>query len=297
MFDINLLLKPGLQEAIVWPEEEVLEDREAAIISRLQGRLPAEALAVVTPKPRAKSRFLPWIVVLLVILVVAVYWWYQGWSWRQWRELFPFREPAPAVGVPEGVGLRPGTCVTAVAQVLEELPVQASLDFIDAGVGVLIYWVSGEDLAKSLLQLNTRIEGRQYSDLITPSAPAPPDYWLGTIAFDARDQVGALRPSRSDYDRFFRRLQKKVSNTGGVVLEMVPGIMTAGEYVIQGTLDEIRAHLTTALIDSSGVHYHRLSVLKPEQLAGDSYLLRVIFNLIEEPILLQRSSSPADTGA
>jgi len=295
MFDINLLQKPGLQEILAEPEWEVVPG-EAEIISRLEARAPTVAPIVAAPKPREKSRFRSWMVIVVVVLIVAAYWWYQGWSWRQFREAFPFREvPSPA-DVRPAVTFEEGTCAAVVTNFLLGLPSRAAIDFMDAGAGMLIYRVWGQELAQPLLQLNASIEGHQFSDLLMPVTITGPDYWYGIVTFNSRDQAGALRPVRSEYDRFFRLLQDRVRDTGGDLVEMVPGTMTAGEYVIRATLDEIQAHLATVSSDSTAVHYHRLSLLSPDGLDSDFYLLRVIFNLIEEPTPSPQLSSPGSTG-
>ncbi len=297
MFEINLLTRPGLQETAAEPEAGELLEREAEIVNRLEARIPPETPPIAVAIPRAKSRFRPWMVILLVIVAAAAYWWYQGWSWNRFREFFPFLEAPPSTEVPEVTALRPGACAAVMARFLEELPSRASLDFMDIGAGVLIYRVWGQELAQSLLQLNAGVEGCRFSDLITPSILAASGGWLGTVAFASEQQVGAMRPVMSDYDRFFRQLQDKVRSTGGVVVEMVPGTMTAGEYVIRGSLDEIQAHLAAMAGDSLDVHYHRMSLLKSVEPAGRPYLLRVIFNIIEEPTPSPQSSLPEGTGA
>jgi len=184
-----------------------------------------------------------------------------------------------------------------MARFLGDLPSQATIDFMDTGAGILTYRVRGDELTQSLLRLNTGVEGHQFSDLITPSGAALPDIWLGTIAFTSSDQVGALLPVESEYEHFFSRLRDKVSSSGGVIVETVPGTMAAGEYLLQGSLDEIRAHLVATAGDSTDVHYHRMSLLKRNELAAAPYLLRVIFNLIEERALSPRLLSPEGTGA
>ncbi|UCH63492.1 MAG: hypothetical protein JSU77_03310 [Fidelibacterota bacterium] len=296
MFDINLLARPGLQEAVA--ELELGADvHEEAILNRLQERATAEAQAVVPPKVKKRSRFWGWLVIIVVILVVAAYWWYQGWSWKRWREIFPSPETPPATVMPPAAMQPPGSCAAVMARFLSDLPSQAAIDFMDAAAGLLIYRIQGEELTQSLLRLNTRVEGHRFSDLITLPAPAAPTCWQGAVAFTSSDQVGALRPIESEYEHFFRRLKDRVQSSGGVVVETVPGTMTAGEYVLQGSLDEIQTHLVTTAADSAYVHYHRMSLLRPKEIAAGPYLLRVIFNIIEERPLSPRSLLPGDTAA
>ncbi len=297
MFEINLLASPGLQGTADELESDEAAAHEEALLNHLQARAISEAPPVAPPKAKAKSKLWAWLVILLVISVVATYWWYQGWSWKQWRDIFPFRETPPAAAMPVAAAQPPGSCAIVMARFLGDLPSEVTIDFMDAGAGILVYRVRGQELEQSLLQLNTRVEGCQFSDLITPSGSDAPGCWLGTVAFTSRNQVGALRPVKSEYERFFRQLEDKVRSSGGVVVETIPGTMTAGEYVLQGSLEEIQAHLVTASGDSANVCYHRMSLLKPDGLTAGPYLLRVIFNLIEERTLSLRSLSPGSTAA
>ncbi len=296
MFNINLLARPGLQEAAAGLELEAVTHEEA-ILHRLQERATAEALAVAPSRVKTRLRFRGWLVIILVVLVVAAYWWYQGWSWKKWREVFPYPKTPPAATMPRAVVQPPWSCAAVMARFLSDLPSQAAVDFMDTGAGLLIYRIRGEELAQSLLKLNSRVEGHQFSDLITLSAPAAPACWQGAVAFASGDQVGALRPIKSEYERFFRRLKDRVRSSGGIVVETIPGTMTVGEYVLQGSLSEIQTHLVTAASDSAYVHYHRMSLLKPDRIATGPYLLRVIFNIIEERPLSPQSLLPGDTAA
>ena len=297
MFDINLLARSGLQVAAAELELGEVDIHEEAILHRLQERATAEALAVAPPKVKTRSRFWGWLVIILVILVVAAYWWYQGWSWKKWREIFPFPKTPPTEVMPRAAVQPPGSCAAVMARFLSDLPSQAAVDFMDAGAGLLIYRIRGEELAQSLLRLNARVEGHRFSDLITLSAPAAPACWQGAVAFTSSDQVGALRPIKSEYERFFRKLKDRVSSSGGVLVETIPGTMTAGEYVLRGSLSNIQTHLVTAASDLAYVHYHRMSLLKPDGIATGPYLLRVIFNIIEERPQSPRSLLPGDTAA
>ncbi len=299
VFDIDLLARPGLQGVATGLEFEVVSHEEA-ILRRLQERATAEAQAVAPPKVKKGSKIRDWLVIILVILAVAAYWWHQGWSWRElreWREIFPFLAAPPAAAMPRAAMQPPGSCAAVMARFLGDLPSQAVIDFMGAGAGLLTYRVRGEELAQSLLRLNARVEGHRFSDLITLSAPAAPAYWQGAVAFTSSDQVGALRPIMSEYERFFRKLKARVSSSGGVLVKTIPGTMTTGEYVLRGSLSDIQTHLVTAASDSAYVHYHRMSLLKPDGIATGPYLLRVIFNIIEERPQSPRSLLPGDTAA
>ncbi|UCD39092.1 MAG: hypothetical protein JSW54_06325, partial [Fidelibacterota bacterium] len=246
MFDINLLAKPGIQEAIAGPEAEEEVDREAAIIERLGARVSVEAPLAEAPRRTIWSRFRIWVVLLIIVVAGVAYWWYRGWSWKPWEEILQFLVTPPPVGEALAIAEPVGTCPVIIDRFMDALPSRASLDFLDVGGGILMYYVQGRDLSQSLLQLNTQIEGYRYHDVV---APREPDIsfgsWLGTVAFDSRDQVGALRPVKSDYDQFFNLLENNVRSTGGTLVAMIPGTMTAGEYHIQGSLGEIQAHVAS----------------------------------------------------
>ncbi len=298
MLDINLLSPPGLQGAVAEPvAEEPLEEAEDAIIKRLEARVKEEVPPAEVPKPKKKSRLRIWIIVFMLIGVAAAYLWYQGWTWQQLREKLPFLESLAVPRESKFVAEQPVPCAKIMARFLEGLPQEASLDYLEAGGGIMVYRIWGQDLAQVLLPLSAQVDGYQYSDFIQESPPNDPGYWLGAVVYAPRGQVGLLRPTQSDYERFFRRLQDMVRDTGGTLVEMIPGTMTMGEYVIQGTLDEIQSHLVSTTADPAKVHFHRVGLFKPEDSADGDYLLRVVFNLVEEPESSPQLSSPASTGA
>ncbi|UCD38443.1 MAG: hypothetical protein JSW54_02915 [Fidelibacterota bacterium] len=297
MFDINLLAKPGIQESIAELEAEENVDREAAIIQRLGARVTAEAPIAEAPPRKIRSRFRIWIVLLIIIVAGVAYWWYRGWDWKPWEELLQLLVTPPPVSEALAIAEPIGTCPVIIDRFMNALPSRASLDFLDVGGGILMYYVQGGDLAQSLLHLNTQIEGYRYHGVVAPRGPGiSVGSWLGTVAFDSRDQVGALRPVKSDYDQFFNLLENNVRNTGGVLVAKIPGTMTAGEYHIQGSLGEIQAHVASITHEMNKVHYHRMSILKQAAQVGETYLLRVIFNLIEERVPSPQLSSPGDSG-
>ncbi|MEE9162292.1 MAG: hypothetical protein V3U35_04905, partial [Candidatus Neomarinimicrobiota bacterium] len=279
-------VRPGLEGATL---------HEAGIISRLAARevvgVPGEIRVGAAGRPRGR-----WGTALLVVAVaVAAVWLSQdGRLARLGRDLSArLGRPVPALSAP-----RPAPISGAAVMVgfLEALPAGATIEFSDAAAGLFIYWVRGEALARRLGELNLQVDGYRFSDLVVPLDDAAPGRWLGTVAYASADQEGALRPVKAEYERFFHRLQNNIATTGGMVIDMVPGTLTAGEYVIQGSLSELLAHLAVTAADSREIHYHRVSLLRQGQLNDGTYLLRVIFNLIEERDPSPRSSSPAGTG-
>ena len=296
VFDINLLKEPGLQgggAAIGLG----LPDREEAIIDRLQSRTaPSRAASRAQSQKKSRSRW--WVILSLLILASAVYWGYQSGNLVRLRSLLPMVRSLPsALPALPAAKLPQGTCAKVLAGFLDQLPARATVDFMAAGTGMFIYRIWGEDLKTVLPQLNAAVEGYQYGDVIGPIADGTPGYWLGTVAYASGDLPGALRPVVADYERFFTRLQDHISSSGGAIVEMIPGTMTAGEYVIRGSLVEIEAHLAEVTQVAVSAHYHRMSLLRQDEPSAEAYLLRVIFNLTEETTASPLLSSQGDTGA
>lgn len=296
VFDINLLKEPGLQgggAAIGLG----LPDREEAIIDRLQSRAaPTRTASKVQPQKKSRSRW--WVMLSLLILASAVYWSYQSGNLVRLRNLFSVVKSAPtALPALPAAKAPQGTCAKVLAGFLDQLPSRATVDFMAAGTGMFIYRIWGEDLGMVLPQLNAKVVGYQYGDVIGPIADGAPGYWLGTVAYASEDRPGALRPVEADYERFFTRLQDHISSSGGAIVEMIPGTMTAGEYVIRGSRVEIEAHLAEITQVAISAHYHRMSLLRQDEPSAEAYLLRVIFNLIEETTASPLLSSQGDTGA
>lgn len=279
MFNINLLAKPGLQGELLIPEGAVMSERELKVISRLEAREPAKEVQAEAPPVTKVRRTWLWVLLIVVLAAVAV-WWFQGWQLAQ--DLFlPFREESllreqEVVEAPIGP-----TCVSALASFLEDLPEDAVVDYADAETGLLIYRIWGHDLSQELLRLNTAVEGHRFSDLLRPVDTTGTGLWFGSIVFVAPDQEGAVRPLKEEYERFFRKLQHLVSESGGEVVRMIPGTMTTGEYVLSGSIGELQAHLNMIDQDSINVHYHRLSLLNQMDSPDGDYLLHVVFNIIE----------------
>lgn len=296
VFDINLLKEPGLQG--VGAEVGLgLPDHEEAIIDRLQSRAdPSRAASKVQLQKKSKSR--RWVVLSLLILAAAAYWGYQEGYLVRLRSLIPVvRFSQPALPVPPVAKLPQGTCAKVLADFLDQLPARATVDFMAAGMGMFIYRIWGEDLKTVLPQLNAKVVGYQYGDVIGPIADGTPGYWLGTVAYASQERTGALRPVEAEYDRFFTRLQDHIKSSGGAIVEMIPGTMKAGEYVIRGSLVEIEAHLVEITQVVASAHYHRMSLLRQDEPSIEAYLLRVIFNITEGTTASPLLSSQGATGA
>lgn len=300
MFEVNLLAATGLQELAVDADAAKTTVLEAAIIERLSARVPASASDADASAAAPAERSRRWWVLLLVgLLVAAAFWLYREGRLDTLRQNLAAWLGRP-VAVAPSLAAPPIAISAVMGQFLEGLPADATLEYMDAGAGLLTYWILGADLHQTLTRLNAQVQGRRFADVITPAGDVAPNRWLGTVAFASADQVGALDPIEANYDRFFNRLQANVQSTGGTVVDMIPGTLTAGEYVIQGSLSELRAHLAGVagvVEEAAPVHYHRLSLLRQAGSPDGDYLLRVIFNLTEEPNPSARSSSPGGTGA
>ena len=293
VFDINLLKEPGLQAAGAGTGLGP-PDHEEAIIDRLQSRTgQAPSVSPVPPHKKSRSRW--WVLLSLLILAAGAYWGYQSGNLVRLRSLLPvvsFSPPAPQVARPPQ-----GTCARVLADFLDQLPAKATVDFMAAGTGMFIYRIWGEELKSVLPQLNTKVVGYQYGDVIGPITDGTPGYWLGTVAYASQERAGPLRPVEAEYERFFTRLQDDISSSGGAIVEMIPGTMQAGEYVIGGSLVEIEAHLLEITQVAATAHYHRMSLLRQDEPSPEVYLLRVIFNLTEETRPSPLLSSQGVTGA
>lgn len=294
MFRINLLAPPGLQGAGVEGDQGEVDSHEDAILNRLQARAKSETQQVLPPEKKKKPGRLAWLIVI-VILIAAAYLLDQTGTWK-WSELLPFLKAPTTAEIPQVSTPEAGSCATVIASFLTELPSPIVVRFLDAGGGVLIYRVEGDELNQPLQQFNSNVKGHQFSDLIVPSNATEPGIWLGIVAFNAKEQVGALRPVESEYVHFFNQLRNNVGQSGGEIVKTVPGTMTAGEYVLQGSLEVIKSHVVAIANDASGIHYHRVTLLKPDELIEGPYLLRVIFNLIEDQSLSQQLLSLESTG-
>jgi len=134
-------------------------------------------------------------------------------------------------------------------------------------------------------------DGRRFHGQAAAFQPAGEGPGLG------HQRPGGLHPVAADYKLFFTRLQNHISSSGGAIVEMIPGTMTAGEYVIRGSLVEIEAHLVEITQLVASAHYHRMSLLRQDEPSAEAYLLRVIFNLTEETTASPLLSSQGATGA
>ncbi len=292
MFRINLLAPPGLQGVGDGGDQGEVDSHENAILNRLHARAISETQQVSTPEKK-KTRRLAWLIVI-VVLIAAAYWVDRSGIWK-WSELLLSLTTPRTAEISQGTTPETGSCAAIMANFLTELQSPFVVEFLDAGGGVFTYRVQGQELNQPLLQFNSGVKGHQFSDLIVPSDITEPGIWLGIVAFNAKEQVGALRPVESEYIYFFNQLRNNVGQSGGEIVKAIPGTMTAGEYVLQGSLEVIKSHVVAMANEAAGIHYHRVTLLKPDELFEGPYLLRVIFNLIEDQSLSQRLLSPEST--
>lgn len=280
MFEINLLEQPGLkggqaaQVAGEPPEEDEL-------INRLAKRQPTPAARARTSRTKAKIKF-GWLF-LFALLAVIAYWLYTG----GYSDLIKRKDVSGArvhqLSPTKKAKVMPiRTSVLIMEAFLSGLPSKATIDFVDVGDGILTYKAWGQELTDHLLQSQSSISGYQFGDLISPGASTGPGYWWGTVAYASTEPIDALRPIESDYQEFFNELKLGVRTSGGAVLETIPGIMAAGEYLLSGTLKDIQAHLAEVAYGEVNAHYYRLSLIRNGDTETAPYMLRVVFNLIEE---------------
>ncbi len=289
MFEINLLRPPGLQvEVAPIPKPEPVGTEEV-IINHMQGRVQKTSAPPAPVKHRQSFARRLWQLVILAVIGVAAYWAYQAWvQYRAARvTVISVTPPAPREVILPPPATVPGSSAAIIAAFIEQLPSQATIDFMDAGAGVLIYRIWGWELSQYLPQMNAMVEGYRQDDLLAPGGTGAPGYWLGSVTYEAEDTLGILRPAEYGYVGFFDSLQVQIKATGGNIVEMVSGSNATGEYVIRGTLRDIQGHLNTLSTHRPPARYHRMSLLRQSDAPTETYLLRVLFSLEgpESPLL------------
>ncbi len=284
MFEINLLRPPGLQGAVAPIPKPEPVGTEEAIINHMQGRTQKTSAPPAPIKRRISFARRLWHLVILVLIGVAAFWAYQ--AWVQYRtaqgRVFSITPPTRREVILPPPATAPGSSAAIMAAFIEQLPSQATIDFMDAGAGVLIYRIWGWELSQYLPQMNAMVEGYRQDDLLAPGGTDAPGYWLGSVTYEAQDTLGILRPAEYGYVGFFDSLQAQIKATGGDIVEMIPGINATGEYVIRGTLRDIHGHLSRLSTHHPPARYHRMSLVRQSNAPTETYLLRVLFSL-EEP--------------
>ncbi len=286
MFEINLLRPPGLQgavAAVLKPSTSLVDE---AIINNLNERKQATSVPPLKVKQSIARRLLR--LIILILIGVSGFWGYQAWLQYQAgrRSILSLTPPPPVKAAQVLPGLVKGSSAAVMAAFIDRLPAQATIDFIDAGAGVMIYRIWGWELSQYLHQMNAMVEGRQHDDLLAPGGADAPGYWLGSVTYEADDTLGVLRPVVYSYSGFFDTLQAQIGSTGGIIVEMVPGSNSTGEYVIRGSIAVIKAHLKMLSGRRPQARYHRMSILRQSNQPSESYLLRVLFDLEERESLL-----------
>ena len=289
MFEINLLRPPGLQAAVAPISKPEPVGTEEAIIGHLRGRIQKTSAPPAPVKHRISFARRLWQLVILVLLGVAAYWASQ--AWVQYRtahgRVISITPPTRSAVILPPPASAPSSSAAIMAAFIEQLPSQATIDFMDAGAGVLIYRIWGWELSQYLPQMNAMVEGYRQDDLLAPGGGEAPGYWLGSVTYEAQDTLGILRPAEYGYVGFFDSLQAQINTTGGDIVEMIPGNNATGEYVIRGTLRDIHGHLNTLSAHRPPARYHRMSLLRQSNAPTETYLLRVLFSLgePESPLL------------
>ena len=303
VFEINLLLKPGLQLGAAQGVAGELDiDLESPLIDRLRSREGTFITSISGEEEftSAAKRF-SWFrrLVMLGAIGSLAYWTFYMGGLEQvttWRDsvfgtgtirtkIVKVAKPLPA---PESVLL--------ASQVLEHLSDSAAVEYLDVGGGLLLYRVSGEMSASQLTQLNAVIAGYRVGDIV-PFHHNGQSGWGGAVAYREEAGIERWNPPLSDYEQFFHFLRQTVISGGGRVMLTAAGMLTPGEYVIGGDIALIMDHLTGIAAGPRIAVYHRVSLLRQSEAAREHYQLRVVFNLVGGEDLSPPASSPAGTGA
>ena len=303
MFEINLLLKPGLQiGAPQGAQGEIELDQEDPLIDRLRSRGGTFTTRVVggeedTTEVKQASWF--WRLVFVGAISYLAYWtFYQGGLDRlkYWRDTM-FGTTISQTKIVEIVEpLHALESVKLASQVLGSLSDSAQVDYLDVGGGLLLYRVSGKLSANQLTQLNIVISGYRAGDVV-PFNHNGQSGWGGAVAYQQSEGFERWDPPTSDYDQFFRNLRQSVTSGGGSVMLTAAGLLTPGEYVIGGDMSLLLDHLTEVVTGPRYAIYHRVSLLRQSVENANRYQLRVVFNLVGGEDISPPASLQAGTGA
>lgn len=303
VFEINLLLKPGLQlQAPQGAAGDFDIDQESPLIDRLRTRgstfiTTISGVEESTLTVRKGSRF--WRLVLLGAIGSLAYWTFFKGGLEQvksWRDMLFGGGAVQTIIVEVAEPLPAPKAVILASQILENLSDSAAIKYLDVGGGLLLYRLSGEMGADQLAQLNATITGYRGGDIV-PFHHNGQSGWGGAVAYHEEAGFERWNPPQSDYDRFFQYLRQTVTSGGGRVMLTAAGMLTPGEYVIGGDIALLMDHLTSIADGPRVAVYHRVSLLRQAEESGDQYQLRVVFNLVGGEEISPPASLPAGTGA
>jgi len=215
MFEINLLRAPGLQAVVAVAAKPQAFQADEVIVNHMNERKQATSVPPVKLEQSLGRRLLR--LIILVLIGMSGYWGYQAWVQYQAGKtsVLSLTPPPPVRAAQILPGAARGSSAAIMAAFIDHLPDQATIDFIDAGAGVMIYRIWGWELSQYLPQLNAMVEGHQQDDLLAPGGDDAPGYWLGSVIYDAEDTLGVVRPAEYSYSSFFDTLQVQIGTTGG----------------------------------------------------------------------------------
>lgn len=301
MFEIDLLAAPGLQR-----EKDEAEPEDAAIayeeeladrIASRGGALPIQVEAtdgspIAAGGKESGVKRLVWIAILAGGILAG---------YTQKDLLRPYLDPllprsmrsTPAGDATEIPIPRP---VRVASRFLAMLPDNASLTYLEAGAGLLLYRMQGDLTTEALDSLNRSVEGFRIGDNLEATA-GERSAWLGVVSYTDSGQGQGAVTSSPAYDNFFSALRRSVTSSGAEVTRTSAVLLEPGEYVIAGKLEQVRAHLDAVAETPPAARYHRVSLLRLDGADGDRYRMRVVFNLLKDNNPSPQPSSPAGTGA
>ncbi|MCH7573558.1 MAG: hypothetical protein IIA59_00360 [Candidatus Marinimicrobia bacterium] len=300
VFEINLLLRPGLQGVVEIPSEaEVPQvDADEALADRLVSRGGEVAIAleaevgVALPVPVGR----PWLVRLVVAAVIMEL------AFLSYQSLTPVRSAVDrivgwAAGTISAGALRPAP-VPQVMQIsatfLDALPNNINISYLEAGAGLLLYHIEGGIDIDLLKGVQAGLEGYQLGDVLSITGERA-EKLVGAVTYRDQQPMDIWRPESSVYDRFFNNLRRSISARGGEVTHTSVASQRPGEYVIAGDLGLVRAHLRGVLSEPIRANYHRVILLENPEGSRRQYFLRVVFDLVLEGVASQPRSSQAGT--
>ncbi len=300
VFEIDLLADPGLQQdkAAAEPEdpERAFEEELADRLASRGGAMPTQIVPTIETqvsgagKVRGVTR-LVWIAILAGGILAG---------YTQRDLLRPYLDPllprsmrsTPAAAIETPVP----RAVRIASRFLATLPGEASLAYLEAGSGLLLYRMQGDLTAEALASLNSSVEGFRIGDNLEAIA-GERSAWLGVVSYTDPGQGHDPAAAGPDYDDFFSALRRSVSTSGAEVTRTSAGLLEPGEYVIAGKLAQVRAHLDAVAETPPPARYHRVSLLRLDGADEDRYRMRVVFNLLKDESPSPQPSSPAGTGA
>ena len=300
MFEINLLLRPGLQGVVEIPSEAEIPQADAddTLADRLALRggevviAPEAEDAVALPVSVGR----PWRVRLAVAAAIMAL---AFWSYHA---LTPVRSAVNrtvgwAAGTIGAGAPRPASVPRVMrisATFLDALPNNVDITYLEAGAGLLLYHIEGGIDIDLLKGVQAELEGYQLGDVLSITGERA-EKLVGAVTYKDQQPMDIWRPESSVYDRFFNNLRRSISARGGEVTHTSVASQRPGEYVIAGDLGLVRAHLRGVLSEPIRANYHRVILLENPEGSGRQYFLRVVFDLVLEGVASQPRSSQAGT--